>query len=55
MDTKDHGIIPQYGDGPGQCDKLGARDLWYMKPMARITCTAMRLTLTNEAYRFMKG
>ncbi len=28
MDAKDHGIVLRYGDGPGQCDILGARDVW---------------------------
>jgi len=28
MDAKDHGIVLRYGDGPGQCDMLGARDVW---------------------------
>ena len=28
MDAKDHGIVLQYGDGPGRCDMLGARDAW---------------------------
>lgn len=24
----DHGIVLPYGDGPGRCDELGARDMW---------------------------
>jgi predicted GH43/DUF377 family glycosyl hydrolase len=28
MDAKDHGIVLRYGDGPGKCDILGARDVW---------------------------
>ena len=28
MDAKDHGIVLKYGDGPDQCDILGARDVW---------------------------
>ena len=28
MDAKDQGIVLRYGDGPGQCDMLGARDVW---------------------------
>ena len=28
MDAKDHGIVLRYGDGPDQCDILGARDPW---------------------------
>ncbi|MDP6047186.1 MAG: hypothetical protein QGG25_16375 [Phycisphaerae bacterium] len=28
MDAKDHGIVLRYGDGPGKCDMLGARDVW---------------------------
>ena len=27
MDAKDHGIVLRYGDDPGECDKLGARDV----------------------------
>ncbi len=26
MDAKDHGIVLRYGDGPNQCDILGAQD-----------------------------
>ena len=28
MNAKDHGIVLRYGDGPSQCDILGARDVW---------------------------
>jgi len=28
MDAKDQGIVLRYGDGPGNCDLLGARDIW---------------------------
>jgi len=28
MGAKDHGIVLRYGDGPRECDKLGARDVW---------------------------
>lgn len=28
MDAKDQGVVLKHGDGPGQCDKLGARDVW---------------------------
>jgi predicted GH43/DUF377 family glycosyl hydrolase len=28
MDAKDQGIVLRYGDGPGKCDMLGARDVW---------------------------
>jgi arylsulfatase A-like enzyme len=28
MDARDHGIVLRYGDGPDQCDVLGARDVW---------------------------
>jgi predicted GH43/DUF377 family glycosyl hydrolase len=28
MDAKDHGVVLKHGDGPGQCDMLGARDVW---------------------------
>lgn len=28
MEAKDSGIILRHGDGPGQCDIMGARDVW---------------------------
>ena len=28
MNAKDNGIVLRYGDGPGNCDLLGARDVW---------------------------
>jgi predicted GH43/DUF377 family glycosyl hydrolase len=28
MEAKDQGIVLRYGDGPDQCDILGARDVW---------------------------
>jgi len=28
MEARDHGIVLRYGDGPDQCDILGARDAW---------------------------
>ena len=28
MDAKDDGIVLRYGDGPNECDMLGARDVW---------------------------
>ncbi len=28
MDAQDHGVVLRHGDGPGQCDRLGARDIW---------------------------
>ena len=28
MDAKDHGVVLRHGDGPDQCDILGARDVW---------------------------
>lgn len=28
MNAKDDGIVLRYGDGPDQCDVLGARDVW---------------------------
>lgn len=28
MDAKDYGAVIKYGDGPNQCDMLGARDVW---------------------------
>jgi predicted GH43/DUF377 family glycosyl hydrolase len=28
MEAKDQGIVLKHGDGPGECDRLGARDVW---------------------------
>ncbi len=28
MDAEDHGVVLRHGDGPRQCDTLGARDVW---------------------------
>jgi predicted GH43/DUF377 family glycosyl hydrolase len=28
MDADDHGVVLRHGDGPGQCDVHGARDVW---------------------------
>lgn len=28
LDAKDYGIVMRHGDGPDQCDMLGARDVW---------------------------
>jgi len=28
LNAKDHGIVLKYGDGPDQCDIMGARDVW---------------------------
>ena len=28
LDAVDHGVVLRHGDGPGQCDILGARDVW---------------------------
>lgn len=28
MEAKDQGVVLKHGDGPGQCDMLGARDVW---------------------------
>ncbi len=28
MEAKDQGVVLRHGDGPGQCDMLGARDIW---------------------------
>ena len=28
MDANDHGVVLRHGGGPGDCDKLGARDVW---------------------------
>lgn len=42
MDTKDHGIVLRYGDGPDECDILGARDVWVFEADAPTICTMMR-------------
>jgi hypothetical protein len=31
MEATDHGIVLRHGDGPDQCDALGARDVWVFK------------------------
>ena len=31
MDAQDAGVVLRHGDGPGQCDYLGARDVWVWK------------------------
>ncbi len=41
MAARDHGIVLQYGDGPDQCDILGARVSGYLKPVVLTTCTTM--------------
>jgi len=28
LEAKDQGVVLKHGDGPGQCDMLGARDVW---------------------------
>ena len=28
LDAVDHGVVLRHGDGPGQCDVYGARDVW---------------------------
>jgi predicted GH43/DUF377 family glycosyl hydrolase len=28
MEARDQGVVLRHGDGPGECDKLGARDVW---------------------------
>jgi hypothetical protein len=28
LDATDQGVVLRHGDGPGQCDRLGARDVW---------------------------
>ena len=28
LDAKDQGVVLKHGDGPGQCDARGARDIW---------------------------
>ena len=31
MEAKDAGVVLKHGDGPSDCDKLGARDIWVFK------------------------
>ena len=31
LDAQDQGVILAHGDGPNQCDYLGARDIWVME------------------------
>lgn len=58
--AKDHGIVLRHGDGPDQCDYLGARDIWvwehqgtyYMHydgagPKAWLACLATSKDLVN--------
>jgi predicted GH43/DUF377 family glycosyl hydrolase len=58
--AKDHGIVLRHGDGPDQCDYLGARDVWvwehkgayYMLydgtgPKAWLACLATSKDLVN--------
>src|SRR4051812_26366279 len=28
LDAKDAGVVLHYGDGPAECDTMGARDVW---------------------------
>lgn len=35
MDAKDHGVVLRHGDGPNECDKLGARDVWVYEAEGR--------------------
>ncbi len=28
LEAKDQGVVMKHGDGPGDCDQLGARDIW---------------------------
>jgi predicted GH43/DUF377 family glycosyl hydrolase len=28
LEARDQGVVLKHGDGPGECDKLGARDIW---------------------------
>src|SRR5664279_5424378 len=28
MPAEDYGVVLRHGDGPGQCDRYGARDVW---------------------------
>ena len=46
LEAKDHGVVFRHGQGPGQCDTLGARDVWvwqhtgtyYMHKIGLRTC-----------------
>lgn len=31
LEARDQGVVLKHGDGPGGCDRLGARDLWLFK------------------------
>jgi len=31
LDAEDAGVVLRHGDGPGECDYLGARDVWAWK------------------------
>ena len=35
LDAQDHGVVLPYGDGPDQCDYLGARDMWVFEADGR--------------------
>lgn len=64
LDAQDQGIVLRHGDGPGQCDHLGARDVWvwadqgtyYMHydgagPTAWLACLATSKDLVNWTKR----
>jgi predicted GH43/DUF377 family glycosyl hydrolase len=38
MDAKDNGIVLRYGDGPDDCDIIGARDVWVFKANKSTYC-----------------
>jgi len=39
LDARDAGVVMKHGDGPNQCDYLGARDVWVWEAAALTTCT----------------
>jgi len=62
--ARDHGPVLHHGDGPGQCDYLGARDIWVWEdggmyfmhydgagPSAWLTClaTSKRISFTGPS------
>jgi predicted GH43/DUF377 family glycosyl hydrolase len=60
LEAQDHGVVLRHGGGPGNCDALGARDVWvwehagvyYMHydgagPKGWLTCLATSRDMTN--------
>jgi len=64
LEAKDQGVVLRHGDGPGECDKLGARDIWVFKaggtydmhydgagPRGWLTCLATSTDLVHWTKR----